>query len=53
MVVYYRKFIHMFMTKTCPLTRFMHESAPTPMEDEVSKRAFEQLKLSIQVAPIF
>jgi hypothetical protein len=30
----------------------MHDDAPTPMEDEVSKCAFEQLKSIFQVAPI-
>ncbi len=27
----------MFATKTRPLTRFLHEDALTPMEDEASK----------------
>jgi len=53
MVGYYRRFIHMFVIKTRPLTRFMREDAPAPMEDEVSRRAFEQLKSTLQVAPIF
>jgi hypothetical protein len=42
----------MFVTKTCPLTRFLHEDAPTLMEDEVSRQAFEQLKSALQIAPI-
>jgi hypothetical protein len=42
----------MFVAKTCPLTRFLCEDAPTPMKDEASKWAFEQLKLALQVAPI-
>jgi hypothetical protein len=41
MVGYYQRFIHMFVAKTCPLTRFLREDAPTPMEDEASKWAFE------------
>jgi hypothetical protein len=41
MVGYYRRFIHMFAAKAHPLTRFMCDDAPTPMEDEVSKCAFE------------
>jgi hypothetical protein len=44
MVGYYQKFIHMFVVKARPLTRFLHEDAPTPMEDEATKRAFEQFK---------
>ncbi len=52
MVGYYRKFIHMFMAKTRPLTQFLHEDAPTPMEDGASRQAFEQLKSAFQVAPI-
>ncbi len=52
MVGYYRRFIHMFVAKTRPLTRFLREDAPAPMEDGVSKRAFEQLKSTLQVAPI-
>jgi len=31
----------------------LREDALAPMEDEVSKRAFEQLKSALQVAPIF
>jgi hypothetical protein len=31
----------------------LHEDAPTLIEDEVSRRAFEQLKSALQVAPIF
>jgi hypothetical protein len=42
----------MFAAKTRPLTRLLHEDAPAPMEDEVSKWAFEQLKSIFQVAPI-
>jgi hypothetical protein len=41
MVGYYRRFIHMFTAKTHLLTRFLHEDAPAPMEDEVSRQAFE------------
>ncbi len=52
MVGYYRRFIHMFAVKARPLTRFLHEDAPAPMEDEVSRQAFEQLKSALQVAPI-
>jgi hypothetical protein len=52
MVRYYRRFIHMFATKARPLTRFLCEDAPAPMEDKVSRRAFEQLKSILQVAPI-
>jgi len=43
----------MFAAKTHPLTQFLCENALTPMEDEVSRRAFEQLKLVLQVVPIF
>jgi len=43
-VGYYQRLIHMFVAKTRPLTRFMREDAPTPMEDEASKCAFKQLK---------
>jgi hypothetical protein len=42
----------MFAAKACPLTRFLREDAPTPVEDEMSRQAFEQLKLALQVAPI-
>jgi len=31
----------------------LQEDTPTPMEDEMSKHAFEQFKLILQVAPIF
>jgi len=41
MVGYYRRFIHMFAAKAHPLTRFLHEDAPAPMEDEMSRHAFE------------
>jgi hypothetical protein len=41
MVGYYRRFIHMFVAKARPLTRFLREDAPAPMEDEVSKWAFK------------
>ncbi len=34
MVGYYRRFIHMFVAKTRPLTRFLQENTLTPMEDE-------------------
>jgi hypothetical protein len=37
MVGYYRRFIHMFAAKTRPLTRFLCEDAPTPIEDKVSR----------------
>jgi hypothetical protein len=53
MVGYYRRFKHMFVTKTRPLTRFLREDAPTLMEDEALRRAFEQLKSALQIAPIF
>ncbi len=43
----------MFVTKTRPLTRFLREDAPTLMEDEALRRAFEQLKSALQIAPIF
>jgi hypothetical protein len=42
----------MFVTKARPLTQFLREDAPTPMEDEASRRAFDQLKLALQIAPI-
>ncbi len=42
----------MFAAKARPLTRFLREDAPAPTEDEVSKRAFEQLKSALQLAPI-
>jgi hypothetical protein len=42
----------MFAAKARPLTRFMREDAPALMEDEVSRWAFEQLKSTLQVAPI-
>jgi hypothetical protein len=42
----------MFAAKARPLTRFLREDAPAPTEDEVSRRAFEQLKSALQVAPI-
>jgi hypothetical protein len=42
----------MFVTKTRLLTRFLCEDALTPMEDEVSKCAFEHFKSALQVAPI-
>jgi hypothetical protein len=44
MVGYYWRFIHMFVAKTHPLTRFLREDAPKPMKDEAPKCAFEQLK---------
>jgi len=47
MVGYYRRFVHIFATKTRPLTRFLRENAPAPMEDEMSRRAFEQLKSAL------
>jgi hypothetical protein len=53
MVGYYQRFIYMFVEKTCPLTRFMHEDTPTPMEDEVSQCTFTQLKSALQIAPMF
>ncbi len=52
MVGYYRWFIHMFAAKARPLKRFLHEDAPAPMEEEVSRWAFEQLKSALQIAPI-
>jgi len=52
MVGYYHRFIHMFATKARPLTRFLREDAPALMEDEMSRWAFEQLKLALQVTPI-
>jgi hypothetical protein len=42
----------MFATKACPLTQLLREDALTPMEDEVSKCAFKQLKLTLQGALI-
>jgi hypothetical protein len=52
MVGYYRRFIHMFIAKARPLTQFLCEDALALMEDEVLRRAFEQLKSAFQVAPI-
>ncbi len=52
MVGYYRRFKHMFVTKTRLLTRFLREDAPALIEDEVSRRAFEQLKSTLQVVSI-
>ncbi len=49
----YWRFIHIFVAKARPLTRFLRENAHAPMEDETSKHAFEQLKSAFQVAPIF
>jgi hypothetical protein len=43
----------MFAAKARLLTRFLREDAPTPMEDEAVRRAFDQLKSALQVAPIF
>jgi hypothetical protein len=40
----------MFVAKARPLTRFLRDDPPTPMEDEVSKCAFKQLKSAFQVA---
>jgi hypothetical protein len=37
MAGYYRRFIHMFAAKARPLTRFLRDDAPTPMEDDASK----------------
>ncbi len=42
----------MFITKAHPLTRFLREDAPALMEDEVSRRAFKQLKSALQVVLI-
>jgi hypothetical protein len=42
----------MFVAKARPLTRFLREDAPALLGDEVSKRAFEQLKSALQVAQI-
>ncbi len=52
MVGYYRRFIHMFATKARPLTWFLRDDAPIPMEDEASKCEFEQFKLAFQIALI-
>jgi len=52
MVGYYRRFIHMFATKACPLTQFLREDAPAPMEDKALRRTFEQLTLAFQVVPM-
>jgi len=43
----------MFVAKTCLVTQFLRENAPTPIEDEVSKCAFKQVKLALQATPIF
>jgi hypothetical protein len=43
----------MFATKARPLTQFLRENAHASVEDKVSRRAFEQLNLALQVAPIF
>jgi hypothetical protein len=51
MVGYYQRFIHMFAAKTRQ-TQFQREDAPTPLEDEASKCAFEQFKSTLQVTPI-
>jgi hypothetical protein len=42
----------MFAAKARPLTRFLREDVHAIMEDEVSRRAFEQLKSALQVVPI-
>jgi len=42
----------MFVTKACPLTRFLQEDALTQMEDEASKHAFEQFKSTFQATSI-
>jgi len=42
----------MFAVKTRPLTRFLQEDAPTPMKDEVSEHAFQQLKSTFQTTLI-
>jgi hypothetical protein len=42
----------MFVAKKFPLTRFLRDDAPTPMEDAMSKCAFQQFKLVLQIAPI-
>jgi hypothetical protein len=42
----------MFVVKARPFTRFLHEDALTPMEDEASRQAFEQFKSALQVVPI-
>jgi len=42
----------MFVAKARPLTRFLCEDALAPMEDEVSKHAFEQLKSALHVTLI-
>jgi hypothetical protein len=41
MVGYCQTFIRMFAAKARPLTWFMHEDAPTTMEDEALKHAFK------------
>jgi len=43
----------MFVAKACHVTQFLRENAPTPMEDEVSKCALEQFKLTLQATLIF
>ncbi len=52
MVGYYCRFIHMFATKACPLTQFLREDAPAPMEDKALKWTFKQLTLVFQVVPM-
>jgi pyruvate/2-oxoglutarate dehydrogenase complex dihydrolipoamide dehydrogenase (E3) component len=42
----------MFAAKARPLTRFLREDVAALLEDEVSRRAFEQLKSALEVAPI-
>ncbi len=46
MVGYYRKFIHIFVTKARPLTQFLRDDAPTPMEDDALKHAFKKTQIS-------
>jgi hypothetical protein len=52
MVGYYQRSIHMFASKTRPLTRFLRDDALAPMEDEALRRAFKQLKTTFQVMSI-
>jgi hypothetical protein len=42
----------MFVAKARPLTRFLRDDTPTPMEDAASKCAFKQFKSILQITPI-
>jgi hypothetical protein len=42
----------MFVVKACLLTQFLRKGAFAPIEDEVLKHAFEQLKSTLQATPI-